>query len=819
MKEIQLKSGGRYLRIEDLKHMQEHILAATEILKMPGRDYVISGCEITERTRTPDGEEIVFSVEEGYAFISGKIRHVEAVREISCHKSDNDQLCIVTEDVTTGNDILYFDMTEGQEFYEYKGKVALLSDAGDAGCVRLQGAVNYERVIEQKFEDAESCFIGSKAILRRGGLFEDGAVVGWSGGSTELSKDSVKTTDVIADMIRDNNGGSVATALLTAALLKREWQTGEMVDKGNLWHLTSYLLSLSNVNARWIADNKENVKRLAEFLTVLCGLFGEGTQKIMDGDYIIHYLNYAQNEKIKLERIEMTSEILIEMLRGKTVRFGGSDTYLQVNSDGSGSIGNALRWSKNGDLLHVGFTEIFSNAPYNASITDDLEPGENRMYSGWSTVSYNKQITKTLYYKEYNLGSVTENLTLGKDMMFTMLVKPQLDPGCGFHFKLDGYELERNIMSDSEREVRLPPLVQERTVSEMLADEDFIARYGEPEIEQHEGSGKCLLYPKLNMQNLIATETYRRKLLSTILSDGNIITKGSMNVSFERAYTGGGKIVVSVTREGDSSTDYSLTYVILTSDVSGSKKDVQMIAITGGQQELSSVEYEVKASEFNGIRFVATNNDNAKDVKLRVDVTYKHWQSIDEADTPILKKATSIHLSPYPFSYLMMGSLLPKNGETGSEIIDRVVADPSLINQYMGGHTRLRHVDQNSDTSYETSGGDEIFPKTDNYHDFAAPRFSDKVYFWAFGDTIQTMSYFFTDESVEDLPVTSYASWEDLVAKQRARNPNFKAAVIRDTNAVGIGPMGAKSKIYMITGTDEKIGIQQSNMWIVDSVH
>ena len=84
MKEVQFKTGGRRLRIEDLQAIQESALAATSFMNASDTNFVVSGCAIDVLSRTADPTEAHayisynMSVSAGYVYLGGKLRKLTA---------------------------------------------------------------------------------------------------------------------------------------------------------------------------------------------------------------------------------------------------------------------------------------------------------------------------------------------------------------------------------------------------------------------------------------------------------------------------------------------------------------------------------------------------------------------------------------------------------------------------------------------------------------------------------------------------------------------------------------------------------------------
>ena len=96
MKEFYSTTGGRHIYNADFKDLQDSIIAATELFRACGGNFVISGCEYDS-----DNEK----VNSGYVWLDGKLRTVEETSVTSLVS-----LCIVASD-SAGESISYADGT------------------------------------------------------------------------------------------------------------------------------------------------------------------------------------------------------------------------------------------------------------------------------------------------------------------------------------------------------------------------------------------------------------------------------------------------------------------------------------------------------------------------------------------------------------------------------------------------------------------------------------------------------------------------------------------------------------------------------------
>lgn len=115
MKEITSTYGGRYRYNEDIRVLQESALALTEFLgQFPG-NYVISGCKNNSG---------------GYAWIDGKIRHVD---EADINTSYN---YIVAKD-SNNTTIVYYDGTEHEILLDYSAEYSASKPSDGTGYIEL----------------------------------------------------------------------------------------------------------------------------------------------------------------------------------------------------------------------------------------------------------------------------------------------------------------------------------------------------------------------------------------------------------------------------------------------------------------------------------------------------------------------------------------------------------------------------------------------------------------------------------------------------------------------------------------------------------
>ena len=109
MKEYFQTTGGRHLYGTDFRNLQELALSMTELFRECGGNFVISGCVC----RSYSTVSMTGTYPEGYVYIDGKIRHVEAKSGLSFNN-----LKIVAKERTSGN-LLYDDGSYHPQYTEY----------------------------------------------------------------------------------------------------------------------------------------------------------------------------------------------------------------------------------------------------------------------------------------------------------------------------------------------------------------------------------------------------------------------------------------------------------------------------------------------------------------------------------------------------------------------------------------------------------------------------------------------------------------------------------------------------------------------------
>ena len=130
--------AGRHLYNEDLLNLQELALSFTKIFEECGRDFVISGCEITK-----NGSKIF--VNEGYVWLDGKIRQVSKTEVSTVHP-----LYIAVLD-TYGETIPYVTQgIAGNQYIEYGAVVQKTKPSGR--CIKTKSATfGFENIASEFF--------------------------------------------------------------------------------------------------------------------------------------------------------------------------------------------------------------------------------------------------------------------------------------------------------------------------------------------------------------------------------------------------------------------------------------------------------------------------------------------------------------------------------------------------------------------------------------------------------------------------------------------------------------------------------------------
>lgn len=133
MKELVTDYGGRRLYNEDLLNLQELALANAEFFNSLGKNLIISGCDITFVEGVTDR---IVNISEGYAFITGKLRHVEPT-SIHVLAGYNGPFYIVptTKD---GPNILYASGMQKKMFVDYGSQFTATEPTTNIGYVYIK---------------------------------------------------------------------------------------------------------------------------------------------------------------------------------------------------------------------------------------------------------------------------------------------------------------------------------------------------------------------------------------------------------------------------------------------------------------------------------------------------------------------------------------------------------------------------------------------------------------------------------------------------------------------------------------------------------
>lgn len=184
MRELQFKTGGRRLRIEDLEALQDGIKGASAFLGASGRNYVVTGCEITvnqavanqSSSSLPDSgskiwDSIQLDITSGYVWMDGKLRKVEG--KTVTISNINENVYIVTKDTLSGNNIVYFDGTIGQQFEDYGAEIIVTTNVPDSAYLAVLPSVDVTNdtnptKLGYKFLNFNDSFLSIFAVPRSG---------------------------------------------------------------------------------------------------------------------------------------------------------------------------------------------------------------------------------------------------------------------------------------------------------------------------------------------------------------------------------------------------------------------------------------------------------------------------------------------------------------------------------------------------------------------------------------------------------------------------------------------------------------------------
>lgn len=129
MHEYRYKTGGRRLYNEDIERLQDLALSCTEFFASAGINFVINGCKVTLET---SGNQTTWTIEEGYVYLNGKIRHV-APQTLT---GDATLTPYIIADDYDGPNIKYADGTTGTAYRVYGTAIELRrSSSPDAEAV------------------------------------------------------------------------------------------------------------------------------------------------------------------------------------------------------------------------------------------------------------------------------------------------------------------------------------------------------------------------------------------------------------------------------------------------------------------------------------------------------------------------------------------------------------------------------------------------------------------------------------------------------------------------------------------------------------
>lgn len=147
MKEYRSKTGGRHTYNSDFQNLQELALAMQQMFADYGGNFVISGCVATSN------EDGSVDVSEGYVYISGKVRYVEAASNLS-----PSNLYIVAAE-RNGSSIPYADGTSYMQYVEYYAETKN-TDTTNAG---------YIQYANSSFPNLSTAFFNNYAVCKKAG--------------------------------------------------------------------------------------------------------------------------------------------------------------------------------------------------------------------------------------------------------------------------------------------------------------------------------------------------------------------------------------------------------------------------------------------------------------------------------------------------------------------------------------------------------------------------------------------------------------------------------------------------------------------------
>ncbi len=157
MKEFRSKSSGRFIFNEDMHNLQDLALSMTALFEDCELNFVITGCEITV---TDEGTSFVVDVSEGYVWLDGKVRKVDAstkrvfsVNSVGIYVNDVD-----------GPDIAYVSGSTGKQYLDYTAfSSANYRNTDDVPCI-----LAYLSDGVRKFPNLRDTFFAHYCLLNSG---------------------------------------------------------------------------------------------------------------------------------------------------------------------------------------------------------------------------------------------------------------------------------------------------------------------------------------------------------------------------------------------------------------------------------------------------------------------------------------------------------------------------------------------------------------------------------------------------------------------------------------------------------------------------
>ena len=192
MKELQFKTGGRRLRIEDLEALQDGIKGASAFLGASKQNFVVTGCEVSvtravlNRNYDPitgtGGNfwaSVQLTISDGYVFMDGKLRKVAG--KVFNITNVNEVVYLVVNNNLTNN-IIYYDGTVGSQFHDYGAELIMSKNEPEGTFMLMNENVNLKSsrnpsLIKFKFSDFKTGFLSVLALPRSGGNLDNNATV------------------------------------------------------------------------------------------------------------------------------------------------------------------------------------------------------------------------------------------------------------------------------------------------------------------------------------------------------------------------------------------------------------------------------------------------------------------------------------------------------------------------------------------------------------------------------------------------------------------------------------------------------------------